>query len=128
MIDAGDLNRRIRFERKVPPSGFTSAGKEAWVPVATVSAQIRDVLPSRSERFTEGMTMETRPSRVRIRYRKGITSDMRLLVGRMVAEGDAEPVWHTDRVMQIIAGPVELGDREGMEIMAEDYSTTGGQA
>lgn len=125
-IDAGTLDRKVRFQRKAGGDDPMDAGEEGWVLVAELSAQVQDMLPSRGERLSEGMTMSTRPARVRLRYRPEITSDLRLLVGKMVEGPDGEPVWRTDRVMQIVAGPVELGRRAGMELMAADYSPVGG--
>jgi len=113
-IQAGSLNRRIAFERKLRPTGRGNAGKETWEPVATVWAEVMDMLPSRGERLSDGMTMTNRPARVRLRYRGDITSDMRIIYGT--------------RTMQIIAGPAELGRREGLELIAEGYSTAGGGA
>lgn len=107
-------NRQITFERHVRPAGRGNAGQETWQPVATVWAEVQDALPSRAERLSEGMTMAARPARIRMRYRDDITSDMRIIYG--------------NRVMQITAGPAELGRREGLELMAEDYSTAGGGA
>lgn len=108
------LDRRIRFERLVRPSGRGNAGQETWVEVATVYAEIQDMLPSRGERLTDGMVMANRPVRVRVRFRDDITSAMRVVYG--------------ERTLQIIAGPAELGRREGLEIVAQDYSTAGGGA
>lgn len=111
MIDAGDLDQRIRFERK-------GAGRDpvyrtplpGWTEVATVWAQVQDVLPSRGETLSEGISIARKPARVRIRYRSGITSEMRVI--------------HGTRVMQIVAGPAKLG-RDGLEMICEDYSTAG---
>ena len=114
LLDPGTLDRRIRFERKQRPPGRGNAGQETWQPVAAVWAQVEDMLPSRGERLSEGMTMASRPARIRIRFRTDITSDMRIIYGA--------------RTMQITAGPAELGHREGLELMAEDYSTAGGGA
>ena len=113
-LDSGRLNRRIRFERLVRPAGRGKAGQETWVPVATLSAEVLDVLPSRGERLADGLQIATRPARVRIRYRPDITGDMRIVYG--------------SRIMQIVAGPAELGRREGLEMMAADYSTAGSGA
>jgi head-tail adaptor len=112
MIDAKDLDREIQFEQKVRPAGKGKAGQETWQPVGGIAwAQVRDALPSRSENTEDGLPIATRRARVRLRYRDDITPDMRILYGA--------------RTMQIIAGPVELGRREGLELMAEDYSTAG---
>ena len=114
-MNTGDLNRRILFQRKVAAPGFASAGKEAWEAATSLLwAQVQDVLPSRSEKLAEGMSIASRPARIRIRYREGITPDMRILYGA--------------RTMQITAGPAELGNRDWLELMAEDYSTAGGVA
>lgn len=110
-IDARKLDREITFQRKVPDDSFNGAGKESWAPVATVWAQVQDVLPSRAERIAEGLSIANRPARIRMRYRDDITPDMRII--------------HGSRVMQIFAGPAELGRQDGLELMAEDYSTAG---
>ncbi|PTQ12955.1 phage head-tail adaptor protein [Sphingomonas oleivorans] len=114
LLQADDLDRRIAFERPVTGEGFDDAGSGIWAPVCTVWAQVRDVLPSRAERLADGLTIVNRPARIRIRYREDITSDMRILYGT--------------RVMQIVAGPVELGRREGLEMMAEEYRPAGNPA
>lgn len=114
IIRAGDLNRRVTIQRKVADENFESSGEEAWQPIATLWANVQDVLPSRGEQVSDGLSIANRPARIRIRYRSDITSDMRIIYGT--------------RVMQIVAGPAELGRREGLELMAEDYSTSGGSA
>ena len=55
-----------------------------------------------------------RPARVRMRYVPGITSAMRVIY-----------LDRSDRVMKIIAQPVELGRKFGLEFMAADFTTTG---
>ncbi|MFD1951872.1 head-tail adaptor protein [Sphingomonas arantia] len=115
LIDARHLDRQITFQRKVAATGFASAGTERWEDVATgVWAQVRELLPSRAEKVADGLSIANRPARIRLRWRDDITADMRIL--------------HGTRVMQIIAGPVELGRRDGIELMVEDYSTTGGSS
>lgn len=110
ILRAGRLRDRITFERKVAASGLTSAGKETWEPVASnIPAEVQDVRPSRSEKLSDGMITATRTSRVTIRYREGITPDMRIIFGA--------------RTMEITGGPAILGNREGIELMAADYST-----
>jgi head-tail adaptor len=80
---------------------------EAWV-------GIKDMLPSRGERLADGINVATRPARLRMRWREGMTSDMRFVLG--------------SRIMQIVAGPAELGRRDGLEFMVEEYSTAGSGA
>ena len=115
IIRSGDLNRRITFQAKgAATGGFMGAGQREWEPVATVWAQVIEMLPSRGERLVGELNIAQRPSRIRIRYRTDITADMRIIYGT--------------RTMEIMAPPVELGRREGLEIMAQDFSSAGNAA
>lgn len=113
-MNAGKLNRKITIQRPVPHGSFTGAGRESWIPVATVWAEVQDRLPSRGEDMANGFNVASRPARVRMRYRSDITSDMRIVLG--------------NRIMQIVSAPAELGRREGLELVVEDYSTAGGES
>lgn len=114
MITAGELDRRLRIERPVPDTSLDGAGSGSWALVGEIWAGVKDMLPSRGERLAEGINIATRPARVRMRWRNDITPDMRFVMG--------------NRVMQIIAGPAEIGWRDGLEFMVEDYSTAGSGA
>ncbi|WP_288935068.1 head-tail adaptor protein [uncultured Sphingomonas sp.] len=114
LLSPGQLNRRVRIERKVKNTSFSGAGSGSWALVAEVWASVLDVLPSRAEQLGEGISIETRPARVRMRFRTDIDSSMRFVMG--------------NRVMQIIAGPAEVGFREGIEFMVEDFSVAGNGA
>ncbi len=114
-MKAGKLDRRLDIQRPVADDSLDGAGSGTWEPVATkVWASVVDVPPSRGERLVDGITSTTRPARVRMRYRTGLSSDMRFVMG--------------DRIMQIVAGPAELGRREAIEFMVEDYSPAGNPA
>ena len=82
---------------------------------------MQDALPSRGEQLADGIDVAARPARVRIRYRTDISSSMRVLVGRRVPGEDGADEWLTDRTAQIITVPAEIGNREGLEFMVEDY-------
>ena len=82
-----------------------------WAPHAQEMAQVRDMLPSRGEQIADGLSIERRPCRIRCLYRNDITSDMR--------------VEFNDRTMEIVGGPVELGRRDGLEMVCESLSTQG---
>ena len=114
ILQAGKLDRKIRIERPVTDSAFDGAGSGGWELVAEVWANIQDALPSRGERLTGGMNMAARPARVRMRYREDVTPDMRFALG--------------DRIMQIVSGPAELGRRNGLEFMVEEYHPAGNPA
>lgn len=119
LVKAGALDRRVRIERPVADDSFDGAGSGSWEEVATVAASIVDALPSRGERLGEGINATTRPARVRMRYRTDVTAAMRLV--EIVSGGDG-------RVMQIITVPAELGRRDGLEMMVEEYSPAGNSA
>jgi head-tail adaptor len=110
----GQLDRRIRIERPIADASFDGAGSGAWALVAEVWAQVQDALPSRAERLADGINVAARPARVRMHYRADVTPSMRFVMG--------------DRVMQIVSGPAELGRRDGLEFMVEDYSSAGNPA
>jgi head-tail adaptor len=126
IILPGDLDREVRFERKVAAGGFMGAGQVAWAPVATEWAQLREDLPSRQETVGDGLSMWRRTARLRMWWRDDITADMRVVTGSLDQPDDPPPV--DRRIYQIIAGPVEIhGDigREGLEMKVEEYSTAG---
>lgn len=123
---ASRLRDLIRIERPVADSSFAGAGSGTWALVEEVRAEVKDVLPSRAEKLAGGINVATRPARVRMRYRSDVTPDMRLVLGARVVNDVVD--YSNARIMQIIAGPAELGNREGVEFMAENYSTAGNTA
>lgn len=124
----GRMRDRIRFERPVADASFGGAGSGTYTLICEVWAEVQDMLPSRGERLAEGVNVANRPARVRMTYRNGLSSGMRILVGRNVRDADGEIHWQTNRILQIISGPAELGRREGMEFMAEEYTPAGNPA
>ena len=112
MLKSGDLDRRITFEeRQVVQNSTYGTNEGEWVEVATVWAQVQDLLPSRSEGIESNIQIARRPCRIRIRYRSDITSAMRIdLDGRK---------------LRILSAPAELGRREGIELLAEELTTEG---
>jgi len=113
-ISAGSLDRRITFQRRAEGnSGIYNRKVTSWEDHVKVWAEVRDMLPSRADRMMEGLSLAKRPCRIRCRYRGDITGDMRVVYGT--------------RILRIVSGPVELGRREGLELLAEDWSTQGEQ-
>jgi head-tail adaptor len=128
-VISGDvLDRRIRIERAVSDESFDGAGSGAWELVAEVWAGVKDALPSRGEQLADGINFARRPARVRIRYRAGISAAMRIDMGRNVKDADGATVWQSERIAQIISEPAEIGRRDGIEFMVEDYSPAGNGA
>ena len=124
-LDSGSLRHRVLIQEPAVDSAFDGAGSEAWTTVADVWADVQDVLPSRGERLADGLNIATRPARVRIRYRDDIKANMRVLVGSYIRNDADELEWRTARTAQIVTVPAELGFRDGLEFMVEDYSTAG---
>lgn len=119
---SGQMDRRITIER--PPVYVDPVyGPQPAPPgtpwdvfgVARMPAQLMDDLPSKNERTEGALKIADRPARVRIRYLRGITSDMRVILH----DGPDES---GDQVFQIAGGPAEIGRREWTEITVEAYS------
>lgn len=111
---AGTLDRRITIEEK-SVSLEATYGTEVitWTTIAfNVPAQVQDMLPSKSETVMNGLVLSANPSRIRMRWIPNIDSSMRVIIY-------GEP----DRTCQIIAGPAEIGRREGIEIVVQEYSS-----
>ena len=112
-MNLGSLNKRCRIEYPVagqdPDYG---ASTPTWTLLAVVWCNVQDVLPSRSESVKNGLAQATNPARVRMNYRSDIDSSMRLIIMRPA------PVYY-----QIVAGPAELGNKVGIEVMVESYSS-----
>ena len=88
---------------------------KVWTPFFTrYWANVQDVLPSRSEATTNGLAQSVRRARLRMRRNSAITAAMRVILH---SRGDL--------VMQIVAGPAALDDRDHEEWMLEAYSTHG---
>lgn len=112
---AGQLDRRITIERPVtvddPLYGPQPGGWE--VVVARVPAQKWDDLPGTTESVQGGLRMSDSPARIRIRYMRGLTSDMRVILHDV-----------TDEVYEISSTPAEIGRREWTEFTIRKYSST----
>ncbi|MFA5900347.1 MAG: phage head closure protein [Hyphomicrobium sp.] len=112
-MKSAKLDQRIRIDSKqVTTDANYGTQTVTWATFATVWAWVQDVLPSKAESQSNGLLLSKRPARIRIRYLAGITTDMRVV---LLDRGN--------RVLQIVSGPAELGRKEGIEIMAEQYTT-----
>jgi head-tail adaptor len=114
MTTGGQFDRRITVERPTvvddPEYGPVPG---PWETVfARVPAQVWDVLPGNAERNGNAIDMSEKPARVRIRYTRGISSDMRVIVHNEV-----------DTIHQISAGPAEIGRREWLEFTIKEFSS-----
>lgn len=111
----GPLDRRIRIEQPtVTRDADYGSPTATWTTYGTFWASVQEVLPSRGESNAQDISIAERPARVRMRYVSGITAKMRCVY-----------LDRSDRVMRILAVPVEIGRREGLEFMVADFSTAG---
>lgn len=107
------LDQRIRLEvSQTAPDASYGTPVQTWVEFATVWANVQDMLPSKAESQVGGLTVARQQTRVRIRYLAGVLPDMRII-----------QLDRSNRILQIISGPAELGRQDGMELMAEQYTT-----
>lgn len=114
-MNIGKLSQRVRIDRKTTSQDATyGTPVVTWSELATVYAEVQDVLPSRAEKAGEGIQIASRPARIRMRYRSDITADMRCVL-----------LDRANRVLQIVSGPAEIGRKEGIELMAQEYSSAG---
>lgn len=121
---AGEHDVQITVERPVStPDATYGTPTITWVPLVALPgspvvaerfwAQIQDALPSKSESVTQGLAVARNQSRLRMRYRNDITSDMRVTVHR-----------DTSVVYQIVGGPALIGGRkERIEMVLERLSS-----
>jgi SPP1 family predicted phage head-tail adaptor len=114
VITGGQLDRRITIQRPtVVTDGEYGPQHGGWEDVfARVPAQVQDMLPRVAEVFAQAINISDRPARVRIRYLRGITADMRVIV-----HGEA------DTIHQISAGPAEIGRRAWIEFTIKEFSS-----
>lgn len=113
-MDAGRLDRRVTIlTRGTTRETVYGTKTDAWVPVATVWAEVQDVLPSRGDRLAAEIVITSRPTRVRMRWRDDVTQ-----ANRVEIDG---------RQRRIVAGPAMIGRRDRLEIMVEELSTEGQQ-
>ena len=111
VIASGRFDRLVTIMHEVTtPDSIYGTPIVTWEELATVPANVQDILPSRGERIAEGINIARRPARVRLCWRDEIDSTMRFN--------------YEGRVLQIIACPAEIGRRESVEFIAEELSTT----
>lgn len=116
MMPAGKFNRVLRVEKRVDvidsEYGTTTVSWQAVSPRSW--ANVQDVLPSRGETLANGIDVSRRPARVRMRWRTDIDATMRIVF-----------LDRENRIMEILTEPAEMGNREGIEFMAAEYSARG---
>lgn len=102
MLNIGNMDRRITIERETETMSPSGDAQRAWVPVATVWAEV--LQQTASEFFTGYGEAETGSVIFRVRYRPGITT-----ADRVSYDGTAYGLKETK----------ELGRREALELRGE---------
>lgn len=98
---AGRLNQRITIEQKSVTRAGNGEEVVSWIPLDTVWAEVKQL---RGREFFAAAQMQgAMDHQVFIRYRTDITRDMRLMWGSQPLD---------------IVGIAEIGNRDGLEIMA----------
>lgn len=121
---AGELDKQISIERKSVTVDSTYGTEViSWVPLSPIGspavaqrfwAQVQDFMPSRSESVRQGLSVARDQVRIRIRYRSGIDSSMRIIVH----DSDG------DKTYQIVGGPAEIeGRKKFLEFVCEKFSS-----
>ena len=80
---AGDLRTRVEIQQPVR-TGSGTGGRTEWVTVAPAWADVRPIRST--DRTAEGHFQTVRLARVSIRYRPGVKSKMRVVIGSRVLE------------------------------------------
>ena len=112
-MNIGFLNTRCRIERKVvTPDSVYGTDVITWTLLGVRWCSVQDVLPSRSEKVSQGMEVALNGTRLRLNYCTDIDSSMRIIINRP-----------SPTIYQIISGPAILGDKDGVECMIEKVST-----
>lgn len=89
-VNPGKLNKRITLQRSITDKDASGRPVKRWVDVATVWAAVR---PLRGREYHAAAANNAEGTkRVEIRYRKGITTDMRVLYGGRILEINSPPI------------------------------------
>lgn len=112
MMRIGALDRYIKIEKKVVTKDEDYGSeivewrthKECW-------ASVQDVTTRMQESTNTDLRLLKRPCKIVVRYDPTIDATMRVVM-----------IDRDNRVLQITSKPAEIGRRESMEFMAEDYS------
>lgn len=112
-MQSGLMRHRCLIERKVTtPDPQYGNAVVSWVPVANAWCSADDFAPSRSEAIKNGLSLGVNQTIVRMRWRTDVDSSMRLTINRPAPT-----------VYQIVGGPAELGNRQGVEFVVEKYTS-----
>jgi head-tail adaptor len=111
----GRLDRQIKIDsptvQESEDYGAGGGSAPVWSEFLTCFANVKDILAGSKEATNQEIRLTKRPVRVQMRYVDGITTGMRVT---MLDRG---------RVLQIVTPPAEIGRKEGIEFMCEEFSS-----
>jgi len=111
-MQIGKLDCYVRVEQKTITNDPNYGSEiETWATYKTAWAKITDVTTRSQESTKSDLRLLKRPCEVTMRFDDGIDSTMRLVV-----------LDRDDRILQIVSKPAEIGRREGIMFMCEDYA------
>jgi head-tail adaptor len=117
-MQLGKLNRYVRIEQPSTAQDEWGEAINSWSTYKFAWASVLDVT-SRQQELTEGkespLRVLKRPCRVMLRYDENIDSNMRIVM-----------LDRTNRTLEIVTKPAEIGNREGLEILCHDYEVSRG--
>lgn len=110
-MNARDFTRRIRIEKPGARHPDYNTPTDDWEEVIEVGAKVEDAKPSKTDATQQGLRLARDAGTVWIRYRDGITSDMRIveLDGRQ-------------RTLSITGGPASISGGRYLEFTVEKFS------
>jgi SPP1 family predicted phage head-tail adaptor len=111
-MNLGKLDRFIRIEYKVVTND-PDFGSEivTWTKLKDCWASVQDILTNSQESTKTDLRLSTRPCRVQMHYDSSINETMRIVM-----------LDRDDRLLQIVSVPAEIGRRQGIEFMCEEFS------
>lgn len=112
---AGELDRRITLVKPTTvddPLYGPQPGPDT-IFASRIPAKKLDDRPGNSEAVTGGLRLAGQPATVRIRYMRGVTSDMRVILHDDTG----------DRIYEMTSTPAEIGRKEWLEFTIKAFSS-----
>lgn len=107
----GTYDRRVRIEQKQVTKD-PDYGSEVvdWIKYKDAWASIQDVTTKMQESTNSDLRQLKQPCRVMMHYDSTVDATMRIVM-----------LDHNNRILNIVSQPAEIGRREAIEFMAENY-------
>lgn len=107
----GRLDTPVRFEKQVETPNTEYGGSDiSWATHLECFADLTDITTRNQESTMSDLRQMKRPCSLVVRYNDTIDSTMRVIV-----------LDRSNRLLQIVSKPAEIGRKEGLEMMCQDY-------